>query len=47
MPTTPPAGFEQLSDATGSDEVTVVTITQDHADRARSYRLLADDWHRR
>jgi alkanesulfonate monooxygenase SsuD/methylene tetrahydromethanopterin reductase-like flavin-dependent oxidoreductase (luciferase family) len=39
--------LEQLRDATGADELIVTTITHDHADRVRSYRLLADEWMRR
>ncbi len=39
--------LEQLRDATGADELVVTTITHDHADRVRSYQLLADEWHRR
>jgi predicted Rossmann-fold nucleotide-binding protein len=30
-----------------ADELIVTTITHDHADRVRSYRLLAEEWHRR
>jgi alkanesulfonate monooxygenase SsuD/methylene tetrahydromethanopterin reductase-like flavin-dependent oxidoreductase (luciferase family) len=40
-------GLEQLRDATGADELIVTTITHDHADRVRSYQLLADEWYRR
>jgi len=39
--------LEQLQEATGADELIITTITHDHADRVRSYRLLADEWHRR
>ncbi|MGW2013796.1 MsnO8 family LLM class oxidoreductase [Streptomyces sp. NPDC001927] len=39
--------LEQLQEATGADELLVTTITHDHADRVRSYRLLAEEWHRR
>ena len=39
--------LEQLRDATGADELIVTTITHDHADRVRSYRLLAEEWARR
>jgi alkanesulfonate monooxygenase SsuD/methylene tetrahydromethanopterin reductase-like flavin-dependent oxidoreductase (luciferase family) len=39
--------LEQLRDATGADELIVTTITHAHADRVRSYRLLADEWQRR
>ncbi len=39
--------LEQLQDATGADELIITTITHDHADRVRSYRLLADEWQRR
>ncbi|WP_326822390.1 MsnO8 family LLM class oxidoreductase [Streptosporangium sp. NBC_01756] len=33
-----------LRDATGADELLVTTITHDHADRVRSYELLAREW---
>lgn len=36
--------LERLRDATGADELLVTTITHDHADRVRSYELLADEW---
>jgi alkanesulfonate monooxygenase SsuD/methylene tetrahydromethanopterin reductase-like flavin-dependent oxidoreductase (luciferase family) len=39
--------LEQLQEATGADELIVTTITHDHADRVRSYRLLAEEWSRR
>jgi alkanesulfonate monooxygenase SsuD/methylene tetrahydromethanopterin reductase-like flavin-dependent oxidoreductase (luciferase family) len=39
--------LEQLRDATGADELIITTITHDPADRVRSYRLLANEWHRR
>jgi alkanesulfonate monooxygenase SsuD/methylene tetrahydromethanopterin reductase-like flavin-dependent oxidoreductase (luciferase family) len=39
--------LEQLRDATDADELLVTTITHDHADRVRSYQLLAEEWHRR
>jgi alkanesulfonate monooxygenase SsuD/methylene tetrahydromethanopterin reductase-like flavin-dependent oxidoreductase (luciferase family) len=39
--------LEQLRDATDADEVLVTTITHDHADRVRSYQLLAEEWQRR
>jgi alkanesulfonate monooxygenase SsuD/methylene tetrahydromethanopterin reductase-like flavin-dependent oxidoreductase (luciferase family) len=39
--------LEQLRDATGADELIVTTITHDHADRVRSYELLAEEWSRR
>ena len=39
--------LEQLQEATGADELIITTITHDHADRVRSYRLLAEEWHRR
>jgi alkanesulfonate monooxygenase SsuD/methylene tetrahydromethanopterin reductase-like flavin-dependent oxidoreductase (luciferase family) len=39
--------LEQLQEATGADELVITTITHDHADRVRSYRLLADEWYRR
>ena len=39
--------LEQLRDATEADELIITTITHDHADRVRSYRLLAAEWARR
>jgi alkanesulfonate monooxygenase SsuD/methylene tetrahydromethanopterin reductase-like flavin-dependent oxidoreductase (luciferase family) len=39
--------LEQLRDATGADELIITTITHDHADRVRSYQLLAEEWARR
>jgi alkanesulfonate monooxygenase SsuD/methylene tetrahydromethanopterin reductase-like flavin-dependent oxidoreductase (luciferase family) len=39
--------LEQLQEATGADELIITTITHDPADRVRSYRLLAAEWHRR
>ncbi|UUU29844.1 LLM class flavin-dependent oxidoreductase [Streptomyces sp. CA-210063] len=39
--------LEQLQEATGADELILTTITHDHADRVRSYRLLAEEWQRR
>lgn len=39
--------LEQLQEATDADELIVTTITHGHADRVRSYRLLAEEWHRR
>ncbi len=39
--------LERLRDATGADELIITTITHSHADRVRSYQLLADEWARR
>ncbi|HEX5302595.1 MAG TPA: LLM class flavin-dependent oxidoreductase [Streptosporangiaceae bacterium] len=39
--------LERLRDATEADELIVTTITHDHADRVRSYQLLAGEWARR
>ena len=39
--------LEQLRDATEADELLVTTITHDHADRVRSYQLLAEEWDKR
>jgi alkanesulfonate monooxygenase SsuD/methylene tetrahydromethanopterin reductase-like flavin-dependent oxidoreductase (luciferase family) len=39
--------LEVLQQATGADELIVTTITHDHADRVRSYELLAAEWQRR
>lgn len=36
-----------LRDATGADELIITTITHRHADRLRSYDLLAREWQRR
>ncbi|MFF2364359.1 MsnO8 family LLM class oxidoreductase [Streptomyces sp. NPDC058122] len=34
----------QLQEATGADELLITTITHEHADRVRSYELLAEEW---
>jgi alkanesulfonate monooxygenase SsuD/methylene tetrahydromethanopterin reductase-like flavin-dependent oxidoreductase (luciferase family) len=39
--------LEQLRDATAADELIITTITHNHDDRVRSYRLLSEEWHRR
>jgi alkanesulfonate monooxygenase SsuD/methylene tetrahydromethanopterin reductase-like flavin-dependent oxidoreductase (luciferase family) len=39
--------LEQLRDATEADELIITTITHNHADRLRSYQLLAEEWSRR
>ncbi|MFF3484376.1 MsnO8 family LLM class oxidoreductase [Streptomyces sp. NPDC002701] len=39
--------LEQLQEATDADELIITTITHDHADRVRSYQLLAEEWRRR
>ncbi|CDR02141.1 hypothetical protein GCM10022420_039730 [Streptomyces iranensis] len=36
-----------LQEATGADEPLITTITHRHADRVRSYELLAEEWRRR
>jgi luciferase family oxidoreductase group 1 len=36
--------LHQLQEATAADELLVTTITHQHADRVRSYGLLADIW---
>jgi luciferase family oxidoreductase group 1 len=36
--------LEILAADTGADELMVTTVTHDHADRVRSYELLAADW---
>ncbi|GAA2795858.1 MsnO8 family LLM class oxidoreductase [Saccharopolyspora taberi] len=38
------AQLRVLRDATGADELLITTITHDHADRLRSYELLAEVW---
>jgi luciferase family oxidoreductase group 1 len=45
-PSTVAAKLRQLQDSTGADELVVTTITHDHADRVRSYELLAEEWFR-
>jgi alkanesulfonate monooxygenase SsuD/methylene tetrahydromethanopterin reductase-like flavin-dependent oxidoreductase (luciferase family) len=42
-PRTVAAGLERLQEATGADEL-IITITHQHADRVRSYELLAREW---
>lgn len=37
----------QLQEATGADELLITTITHEHADRVRSYELLAQEGNRR
>jgi luciferase family oxidoreductase group 1 len=39
--------LEQLQEATAADELIITTITHDHADRVRSYQLIAEEWQRR
>ncbi len=39
--------LEHLRDATGADELIITTITHEHADRTRSYELLAEEWSQR
>jgi alkanesulfonate monooxygenase SsuD/methylene tetrahydromethanopterin reductase-like flavin-dependent oxidoreductase (luciferase family) len=39
--------LERLRDATEADELIITTVTHDHADRVRSYQLLAEEWARR
>jgi len=41
------AQLEVLQEATGAAELIITTITHDHADRVRSYQLLAQEWQRR
>ncbi|HXW81517.1 MAG TPA: LLM class flavin-dependent oxidoreductase, partial [Acidimicrobiales bacterium] len=36
--------LQQLQEATGADELLITTITHQHSDRVRSYRLLAKEW---
>ena len=43
-PDTVVAGLEVLRRVTGADELLVTTITHGHADRVRSFRLLAEAW---
>jgi alkanesulfonate monooxygenase SsuD/methylene tetrahydromethanopterin reductase-like flavin-dependent oxidoreductase (luciferase family) len=39
--------LERLRDAAEADELIITTITHDHADRVRSYQLLAEEWQKR
>jgi alkanesulfonate monooxygenase SsuD/methylene tetrahydromethanopterin reductase-like flavin-dependent oxidoreductase (luciferase family) len=43
-PTTVADGLTRLRDATDADELVITTITHDHTDRVRSYKLLAEEW---
>jgi len=43
-PATVAAALETLRAATAADELLITTITHDHADRVRSYELLAKEW---
>ena len=43
-PTTVADQLARLRDATDADELIITTITHDHADRVRSYELLAEEW---
>jgi luciferase family oxidoreductase group 1 len=43
-PATVVAGLQVLADETAADELLITTITHDHADRVRSYQLLAEAW---
>ena len=43
-PATVAKSLRVLQDATEADEILVTTITHDHADRVRSYELLAREW---
>ena len=43
-PATVTARLDELQQATDADELVVTTITHDHADRVRSYELLAKEW---
>ncbi|MER7763925.1 LLM class flavin-dependent oxidoreductase [Streptomyces sp. NPDC097619] len=46
-PDTVAGQLERLAEATGADELLITTITHRHADRVRSYALLAEEWDRR
>ena len=43
-PQTVAARLHELQEATDADELVITTITHDHADRVRSYELLAKEW---
>jgi alkanesulfonate monooxygenase SsuD/methylene tetrahydromethanopterin reductase-like flavin-dependent oxidoreductase (luciferase family) len=45
-PATVARGLRALVSAAGADELLITTITHDHADRLRSYELLAEIWRR-
>ena len=40
------AQLERIVEVTAADELAVTTMTHDHADRVRSYELLAKQWDR-
>ena len=46
-PATVAGQLDVLAAETGADELLITTITHDHADRVRSYELLAAEWARR
>ena len=46
-PSTVAAQLDVLAAETGADELLITTITHDHADRVRSYELLAEEWRTR
>jgi alkanesulfonate monooxygenase SsuD/methylene tetrahydromethanopterin reductase-like flavin-dependent oxidoreductase (luciferase family) len=46
-PSTVADQLQVLADETGADELLITTITHDHADRVRSYELLAHEWDQR
>lgn len=46
-PTSVADKLQQLQRATGAHELAITTITHQHADRVRSYQLLAAEWQRR
>jgi len=46
-PETVAAGLRTLQEATGADELVITTSTHNHADRVRSYELLAKEWNSR
>ncbi|MET0459871.1 MAG: hypothetical protein ABW195_11545, partial [Ilumatobacteraceae bacterium] len=43
-PDTVAAQLRILRDATAADELLITTITHGHADRVRSYELIAEEW---
>jgi hypothetical protein len=46
MSSTAAGWLEQLQEVTVADELIITRITHDYAGRIRSYRLLAEEWHR-
>ncbi len=43
----PQGQLQPVEYGAGADELLITTITHGHADRVRSYALLAEEWRRR